>query len=82
MRGATIIVRIEIYRDRSRWLTWLSQSTYIDKVLKRFKIHDYMTQFIYVQHGLALRKYQFPSIMEELESMIEILYVSTMRSIM
>ena len=34
---AAYILRIKIYRDRSRRLIGLSQSTYLDKVLKEFK---------------------------------------------
>jgi hypothetical protein len=32
------ILRIEIYKDRSKRLIGLSQSTYIDKVLNRFSM--------------------------------------------
>ena len=32
------ILGIKIYRDRSRRLIGLSQSTYLDKVLKKFKM--------------------------------------------
>ena len=35
---ATYILGIKIYRDRSRRLIELSQSTYLDKVLKKFKM--------------------------------------------
>ena len=35
---AAYILGIKIYRDRSRGLTGLPQSTYLDKVLKKFKI--------------------------------------------
>jgi hypothetical protein len=35
---AVYILGIEIYRDRSKRLIELSQSTYIDKVLKRFSM--------------------------------------------
>ena len=34
------ILGIKIYRDRSTRLLGLSQSMYIDKVLKRFKMED------------------------------------------
>jgi hypothetical protein len=37
---ATYILGIKIYRDRSRHLIGLSQSTYLDKVLKRFMMED------------------------------------------
>jgi len=35
---AAYILGIKIYRDRSRRLIALSQSTYLDKVLKKFRI--------------------------------------------
>ena len=35
---AAYILSIKIYRDRSRRLIGLSQSTYLDKVLKKFKM--------------------------------------------
>ena len=35
---AAYILGIKIYRDRSRRLIGLSQSTYLDKILKEFKI--------------------------------------------
>ena len=37
---AAYILGIKIYRDRSRRLIGLSQSTYIDKVLKRFRMEN------------------------------------------
>ena len=38
MGDVAYILGIKIYRDRSRRLIGLSQSTYIDKVLKRFNM--------------------------------------------
>ena len=35
---ATYILGIKIYRGRSRGLIGLSQSTYLDKILKEFKV--------------------------------------------
>ena len=37
---AVYILGIKIYRDRSKHLIRLSQSTYLDKVLKRFGMED------------------------------------------
>ena len=42
---ATYILGIKIYRDRSQRLLDLSQSGYIDKVLKRFSIQDFKRGF-------------------------------------
>ncbi|KAJ9556509.1 hypothetical protein OSB04_011123 [Centaurea solstitialis] len=61
MGDATYILGIKIYRDRSRRLIGLSQSTYIDKVLKKFNMQDSKKGFIPMQHGLALSKAQCPS---------------------
>ena len=38
---AAYILGINIYRDRSNRLIGLSQSAYIDKVLKRFSMQDF-----------------------------------------
>ncbi|WVZ94596.1 hypothetical protein U9M48_040469 [Paspalum notatum var. saurae] len=43
---AAYILDIKIYRDRSRKLIGLSQSTYIDKVLKRFNMHESKKGFL------------------------------------
>ena len=37
---ASYILGIKIYRDRSRRLIGLSQSTYLDKILKKFKMDE------------------------------------------
>ena len=40
LREAAYILGIRILRDRSKRLIRLSQSTYLDKVLKRFSMQD------------------------------------------
>ena len=40
MGEATYILGIKTYRDKSKRLFGLSQSTYIDKMLKRFSMED------------------------------------------
>ncbi|KAL0439436.1 UNVERIFIED_CONTAM: hypothetical protein Slati_2426600 [Sesamum latifolium] len=40
MGEASYILGIKIYRDRSRRMLGLTQSSYIEKVLKRFKMKD------------------------------------------
>ncbi|KAK2389827.1 secreted RxLR effector protein [Trifolium repens] len=79
---AAYILGIRIYRDRSQRLLGLSQSTYIDKVLKRFNMHDSKKGFIPMQHGICLSKTQCPSSKEERERMNEIPYASAIGSIM
>ena len=43
---AAYILGIKIYRDRSRRLIGLSQSTYLDKVLKKFKMDQSRKEFL------------------------------------
>ncbi|KAJ9544176.1 hypothetical protein OSB04_023883 [Centaurea solstitialis] len=81
MGDAAYILGIKIYRDRSRRLIGLSQSTYIDKVLKKFNMQDSKKGFIPMQHGLALSK-ACPSSSSELERMSRIPYASAIGSIM
>ena len=79
---AAYILGIRIYRDRSQKLLGLSQSTYIDKVLRRFKMHDSKKGFIPMQHGMCLSKTQSPSTKEERDHMNKIPYASAIGSIM
>ena len=59
---AAYILGIKIYRDRSRRLIGLSQSTYHDKVLKKFKIDQAKKGFLPVLQGVKLSKTQDPTI--------------------
>ena len=47
---AAYILGIKIYRDRSRKLIGLSQSTYIDKVLNRFSMQHWQESSLRVLH--------------------------------
>ena len=51
---AAYILGIKIYRDRSQRLLGLSQSGYIDKVLKRFSMQDSKRGFLLMSHGIKL----------------------------
>ncbi|KAK8669924.1 hypothetical protein V6N13_104691 [Hibiscus sabdariffa] len=53
---ASYIVGVKIYRDRSRRLLGLSQSTYIDKVLKRFNMEASKKGFLPMTRGISLSK--------------------------
>ena len=57
---AAYILGIKIYRDRSRRLLGLSQSTYIDKVLKRFSIEESKKGFLPMSHGIYPSKDMCP----------------------
>ena len=51
---AAYILGIKIYRDRSRRLIGLSQTTYLDKVLKKFKMDQSKKWFLPVLQGVKL----------------------------
>ena len=79
---AAYILGIKIYRDRSRKVLELSQSTYLDKVLKRFSMQDSKKGFIPMNHGLTLSKKQCPKTLVERGRMSGIPYASAIGSIM
>ncbi|GJR22318.1 retrotransposon protein, putative, ty1-copia subclass [Tanacetum coccineum] len=55
---AAFIKGIKIYRDRSKRLIGLSQSSYMDKILKRYKMDNSKRGHIPVQERLDLNKTQ------------------------
>ena len=79
---AAYILGIKIYRDRSRRLIGLSQSAYIDKVLKRFNMQDAKKGFLPMSHGISLSKTQSPTTPDERRRMDGIPYASAVGSIM
>ena len=62
---AAYILDIKIYRDRSKRLIGLSQSTYIDKVLNRFNMENSKRGFLPMSHGISLNKTQCPMTQDE-----------------
>ena len=58
---ATYILSIKTYRDRSRRLIELSQNTYLDKVLKKFKIDQAKKGCLPVLQGVELSQTQCPT---------------------
>src|SRR3989337_2558356 len=78
---ATYVLGIKIYRGRSRRLIGLSQSTYLDKVLKKFKIDQSEKGFLPVLQGVKLSKTHKPTTTEDRERMEVIPYASTIGSI-
>src|SRR5215216_5217037 len=78
---AAYILSIKIYRDRSRHLIRLSQSTYLDKILKKFKMNQSKKEFLPVLQGMKLSKTQNPTTAENRERMKVIPYASVIGSI-
>ncbi|KAK8593699.1 hypothetical protein V6N12_045774 [Hibiscus sabdariffa] len=60
----------------------LSQSTYIDKVLKRFSMEESKRGFLPMRHGISLSKEMCPLTPQERERMSQIPYASAIGSIM
>ena len=65
-----------------RRLLGLSQSTYIDKVLKRFNMSEAKKGFLLLSHGIRLSETQSPSTSDERSRMSRIPYASAIGSIM
>ena len=79
---ATYILGIRIYRDRSRRLIGLSQSTYVDKVLKRFKMENSKKGSLPIHQGIKLSKAQGPVTSDQVDKMSRVPYASAIGSIM
>ena len=82
MGDAAYILGIKIYRDRSKRLIGLSQSTYIDKILKKFSMHDSKKGCVPMTPGMALSKSQCATSDMEIANMSRIPYASAIGSIM
>ncbi|KAJ9542250.1 hypothetical protein OSB04_028756 [Centaurea solstitialis] len=79
---AAYILGIKIYRNRSKRLIGLSQNTYIDKVLKKFRMDESKKGFIPMQHGIVLSKTQCPVSSQDQDKMKTVPYASAIGSIM
>ncbi|GJT57736.1 retrotransposon protein, putative, ty1-copia subclass [Tanacetum coccineum] len=79
---ATFILGIKIYRDKSKRLIGLSQSDYMDKILKRYKMDNSKRGHIPMQERLDLNKTQGASTPEEVKRMQNVPYASAVGSIM
>ena len=79
---ASYILGMKIYRDRSRRLLGLSQSTYIDILLKRFNMDNLKKGYLPIGHGITLSKKDCPITLEKRQCMNRISYASRVGSIM
>ncbi|KAL0416378.1 UNVERIFIED_CONTAM: Secreted RxLR effector protein [Sesamum latifolium] len=78
---ASYILGIKIIRDRSKRMLGMTQTSYVEKVLKRFKMENSKRGFLPVRHGVKLSKKQSPKTDEELRKMFDIPYASAVGSI-
>ena len=79
---AAYILGIKIYRDRSRHLIGLSQSTYLDNVLKKFKLDKEKKGFLPVLQGVKSSQTQCPTTAVDRDKVKVIPYASAICSIM
>src|SRR3954465_15327950 len=79
---AAYILGIKIYRDRSNRLLALSQSTYIDKILKRFSMDKSKRGLLPDIKGVKLSVTQCPTTTKEKEEMSSKPYTSAIGSLM
>lgn len=63
------------------YLTSLSQSTYIHKMLKRFSIDQLKKGFLHIQYEITLSRNIYVNAPVEIDSIQKIPYVSAMESI-
>jgi hypothetical protein len=82
MGEASYALGIKIYRDRSRRLLALSQSTYLDKVLKKFRMENSKKGNLPIVKGTSLSVTQGPVTQKEKSEMSNIPYASSIGSIM
>jgi hypothetical protein len=82
MGEAAYVLGIKIYRDRSRHLLALSQSTYLDKVLKRFNMENSKKGNLPIVKGLSLSMTQGLATEKEKSEMSDIPYAPAIDSIM
>ncbi|GKA19407.1 retrotransposon protein, putative, ty1-copia subclass [Tanacetum coccineum] len=78
---ATFILGIKIYRDRSKQLIGLSQSAYMDKILKRYRMDNSKRGYIPTQERLDLNKTQGASTPGEVKHIQNVPYASAVGSI-
>ncbi|KAL0413477.1 UNVERIFIED_CONTAM: Retrovirus-related Pol polyprotein from transposon RE1 [Sesamum radiatum] len=81
MGEASYILGIKIYRDRSRRMLGLTQASYIEKVLKRFKMEHSKRGVLPMRHGIKLSKKRSLKTDKELKRMSNIPYALAVGSI-
>ena len=76
------ILGIRVLRDRKKRLIGLTQSTYLDKILKQFCMENSKKGELPIKSNSKLSKTQSPNINEEIAEMNRVLYASAIGSIM
>jgi hypothetical protein len=79
---ASYVLGIEIHRDRTKSVPGLSQRAYIEKMLKRYNMHNCSGQPTPVVKGDKLGTLQGPRNQLEIDQMKSVPYASVVGSIM
>ena len=82
LREAAYILGMKIYRDRSKRLLGLFQSTYIDTMLKRFSMKNFKKCHLPIGQKISLSKGDCLATPQERELMSRVSYTSIVDSIM
>jgi hypothetical protein len=79
---ASVVLGIQIFRDRSHGVLGLSQKGYIEKILKRFNMHSCTPCTAPVQKGEKFSKVECPQSKSETTEMENVPYASVVGSLM
>ena len=82
MGGTSYVISIKIHRDKFQGILGLSQETYINKVLERFRMKDCSRSVSLIVKGDRFNLNQCPKNNLEMEQMMNIPYTSAVGSLM
>ncbi|KAL0559238.1 hypothetical protein IC582_003835 [Cucumis melo] len=82
LRNAQYVLGIQIVRNRKNKTLATSQTSYIDKMLSRYKMHNSKKGLLPYRYGIHLSKEQCPKTPQEVEDMSNIPYASAVGSLM
>ena len=82
LREASYILGIQIHRNKSKRILGLSQSQYIDIIIKKFDMKNSKKGLIPMRHGISLFKNMFQKTSEERAHMDRIPNASAIKYIM
>ncbi|KAA0064270.1 gag/pol protein [Cucumis melo var. makuwa] len=80
--NAQYVLGIQIVRNRKNKTLAMSQTSYIDKMLSRYKMHNSKKGLLSYRYGIHLSKEQCSKTPQEVEDMSNIPYASTVGSLM
>ncbi|TYK03644.1 gag/pol protein [Cucumis melo var. makuwa] len=80
--NAQYVLGVQIVRNRKNKTLAMSQTSYIDKMLSRYKMHNSKKGLLPYRYGIHLSKEQCPKTPQEVEDMSNIPYASAVGSLM